>query len=199
MRWLLSGLNLRQRWLGRDGELLAGEVLDRLKAGRPLGDLALGEVGGRVDLRGFPVPLPRHTGREFRAGGLVAAETLGRVVVEGVRLQGLDLTGAFLDHLIIRDCAVEDCLVEKAHCFDLGFGRSCQVSDTSFRGANLRESGLGVWRDGKGCEYRRVDFTGADLRESGRHTAMFTITGNTGGFTYSGNTVTGPVSIHGNS
>jgi uncharacterized protein YjbI with pentapeptide repeats len=170
----LSEVNLRQRWLGRDGELLAGEVLDRLKAGRALGDLALGEVDGRVDLRGFPVALPRRTGREFQVGGLAIAETLGPVVIEGTRLRGLDLTGAFLDHLIIRDCTVEDCVLEKAHCFSMGFGRSCQVRDTSFRGANLREFGLGAWRDGKGCEYLRVDFTGADLRESGHHTAMFT-------------------------
>lgn len=58
---------LRRRWDTPEGVVLAGEVLGRLKAGQPLAGLGLGEVGGRVDLRGFPAPHPRPIALETAA------------------------------------------------------------------------------------------------------------------------------------
>jgi hypothetical protein len=52
------------RWASLEGVLVAGEVLARLKAERPVGDLGLGEVNGWVDLRGFPPRPPRPVSRD---------------------------------------------------------------------------------------------------------------------------------------
>jgi uncharacterized protein YjbI with pentapeptide repeats len=69
---------------------------------------------------------------------------------------------------------VTDTVLEKAHCRDLRMVR-CQVRDTSFRGANPRESVLAMWaEDRKGSEFTRVDFTRADFRECVPHTSWFT-------------------------
>jgi uncharacterized protein YjbI with pentapeptide repeats len=162
-------VSVPEHWQGAAGEDLAAAVLTRLGAGQPLGDLGLGEVDGRVDLRGMRVPLLRRAERREVAGFFVEKVT-GRVVLEGTRLAALDLSGAFLDGATMRDCVVEDCVFRGAHCRDLGIVRG-QVRDCSFRDANLRESVLGAWTDGTGSEFRRVDFTRADLRESVRITA----------------------------
>jgi uncharacterized protein YjbI with pentapeptide repeats len=174
---------LRSRWDSPEGVLLAGEVLDRLRAGQPLGGLGLGEMAGRVDLRGFPMPQPSPLAREaarrglaaIRAGTMDPAEGLGRlerVELVGVTLRGLDLSGALLDKVTIRDCVVEDCVLDEVHGHRLGIAWS-RVRDTSFRDADLRDGGLGSWRDGTGPEFDRVDFSGADLREWGQVTARF--------------------------
>ena len=173
----------RLRWDSPEGVLLAGEVLGRLRAGQSLGGLGLGEVDGRTDLRGFPSPSPRPVPREvaqtdlarIRAGTLAPGEGLGKhelVEVVGVTLRGLDLSGAVLDRMTIRDCVVEDCVLDRVHGQGLGIARS-RVRNTSFQRADLRDGGLGRWRAGTGPEFDRVDFSGADLRKWGQVTAWF--------------------------
>jgi uncharacterized protein YjbI with pentapeptide repeats len=127
-------------------------------------------VGGRVDLRGFHAPQPRSVSRAdvagSRAGSLPPGALAGKaelVELVGVPLRGLDLSGALLDRITIRDCVVEDCVLDEIRGHDLGIARS-RVRDTSFRGADLQGAVLGPWRGGVGNEYSRVDFTGADLR-----------------------------------
>lgn len=175
------GDEFRGRWASVEGVLLAGEVLARLKAGEPLGGLGLGEVAGRVDLRGFPAPLPRPVSREdaarFLSGRLEPAAfvaTAEQVVVEGVAWRGLDLTGARLDEVNFRRCEIEDCVLDQVSGHDLGLQRT-RVRGCSFRGAGLRGAILGSWWDGGCSEYDRVDFTGADLRGDPRRnvTAWF--------------------------
>jgi len=169
---------LRQRWDTPAGLVLAGEVLARLRAGLSLDGLGLGEVDGRVDLRGFPAPLPRPVSRadiaRWRAGQLPPGALVRKaelVELLGVTLRGLDLSGAVLDQVIIRDCVVEDCMLDGVRGHDFGIARS-RVLDTSFRGADLRGAGLGPWRAGVGNEYNNVSFAGADLRV-GMVTAWF--------------------------
>jgi uncharacterized protein YjbI with pentapeptide repeats len=171
---------LRQRWDTPEGLLLAGEVLAQLRAGRPLGGLGLGQVDGRADLRGFPAPVPHPVSPDevarWRTGDLppgTLAGRVGRVILDGVPLRGLDLSAAVLDHVTVRDCVVEDCLFEGARCHEAGFARS-RVRDASFRGADLREASLGGWFNGMGNDYDRVDFSGADLRGVYELTAAFT-------------------------
>jgi uncharacterized protein YjbI with pentapeptide repeats len=171
---------LRQRWDTPEGLLLAGEVLARLRAGHPLDGIGLGEVAGRVDLRGFPAPPPRPVppaevarwrGGELPPGALAARADL--VVVEGATLRGLDLSGAFLEHVTLRGCVVEGCLLDRARCHELGVAR-CQVRDTSFRAADLRAAVIGGWVNGRGNAYDRVDFTDANLAGVYELTAAFT-------------------------
>jgi uncharacterized protein YjbI with pentapeptide repeats len=164
------------RWTSPEGVLLAGEVLARLKGGAPLGGLGLGEVDGRVDLRGFPAPLPcpvsRQDAARFLTGRLDPAAFVAmaeQVLVEGVALRGLDLTGARLDEVNFRRCELEDCVLDKVSGRGLGLTRT-RVRECSFRGAGLQGAGLGSWSDGACSEYDRVDFTGADLRGDPRAT-----------------------------
>ena len=67
------------RWTGAEGTKLRDEVFGRLQAGKRLDGLGLGEVDGRVDLRGFR--MPEHKG------------------IEDVRLAGLDVGGALINTL----------------------------------------------------------------------------------------------------
>jgi transposase/uncharacterized protein YjbI with pentapeptide repeats len=172
--------DLRSRWDSAEGVLLAGEVLGRLRAGDSLGGLGLGEVDGRVDLRGLPAPQPSPAARrnlaEVRAGRMRPEEAgrgLERVELVGVGLRGLDLSGALLDKVTIRGCVVEDCVLDGVHGHGLGIARST-VRDTSFRDADLRDGGGLMGRAGGVVpEFDRVDFSGADLRKWGQMTAWF--------------------------
>ena len=163
-----------RRWSLPEGVLLAGEVLARLKAGAPLGGLGLGEVAGRVDLRGFPAPLPRPVSRQdaarFLRGRLdpaVFVASAEQVVLERVTLRGLDLSGARLDEVNFRRCEMEDCVLDGVSGRDLGLSQM-QVRDCSFRGANLRGAVLSTGTaDGECSEYDRVDFSSADLSSEG--------------------------------
>lgn len=167
----MADSKLRARWQTPEGQSRAEEVLARLVAGRPLDGLGLGDVGGRVDLRALPAPIPCRLAR-FEVDGWFV-ERLGNLVkLEGVTLQGLDLSDAFLNNLLIRDSVIEDCVLDRARCHELGVARS-QIRNTSFRAANLRESGLGSWHEGKGNIFEHVDFTKADLRDADPMTASF--------------------------
>ncbi len=160
-----------RRWATPEGVLLAGEVLARLKAGAPLGGLGLGEVDGRVDLRGFPAPRPRLVSPEDVERRLAGRRLLqaaysqltGHVALEDVALRGLDLTGTRLDEVSFRECKIEDCVLDKISGRDLVLLRTT-VRRCSFRGASMPGAMLSGWRDGGWSEYDRVDFTGADLR-----------------------------------
>jgi uncharacterized protein YjbI with pentapeptide repeats len=156
---------LRWRWDTPEGLVRAGEVLGRLRAGQPLEVLGLGEVSGRVDLRGFPAGLPRPVTRAD-----VPRWRAGDGLIQGVTLRGLDLSGAVLDQMTFRDCVIEDCVLDGAHAHDLAIARS-RVRDTSLRGAGLRGAVLGPWRAGAGNEYARVSFAGADLLRANSVTA----------------------------
>jgi uncharacterized protein YjbI with pentapeptide repeats len=158
-----------------EGVLLAEEVLARLKAGASLGGLGLGEVDGRVDLRGIPAPRPRlispeDTARRLAGRRLIQAafiEMTGHVFVDGAALRGLDLTGARLDEVIFRGCKLDDCVLDGASGRDLALIRT-SVRGCSFRGASLKGAALCAAEDGGYTEYDRVDFTGADLRGDSR-------------------------------
>lgn len=123
---------------------LAGEVVARLSAGRDLDDLGLGEVEGRIDLRGLQVD-PQV------------------VTFVGVRLAGLDLRGARIPSWRFDGCVVEDCRFDQATCGDWRLWRS-QVRRCRFVGADLSGSAVGTWDEGEGNLWSQVDFTGADLR-----------------------------------
>jgi uncharacterized protein YjbI with pentapeptide repeats len=158
-----------ERWGSADGVLLAGEVLARLRAGAALDGLGLGEVAGRVDLRGFPAPLPRPVSRAE-----VVREQAGRfdpralwrlserVVLDGVALRGLDLSGARLDEVGLRDCVVEDCALAGISGREMTLLR-VRVRGCSLQGADLRGTRLGSAGYGEVSDYEGVDFSGADL------------------------------------
>jgi uncharacterized protein YjbI with pentapeptide repeats len=153
---------LVERWRTEEGAALAEEVLARLIAGRPLTGLGLGEHEGRVDLRGLPAPQPRRLQRFETQGWFV--EQLGDLVkFRGVRLENLDLSGAALESFRFYDAVVTGCCFDGASCRDWRLWGS-DVSDSSFVGADLRESAVGTWHEGHRNSWRRADFSGADFR-----------------------------------
>ena len=162
---------MRDRWETAEGSHLAEEILARMVAGRPLDELALGEVDGRIDLRGLPAPPPRRLAR-FEAAGWFVEELGNLIKLQGVTLRRLDLSGAVLDSLRLNSCAIEDCVLDKARCHDWRMWES-RVKDTSFRGSSLRGSVLGAWSAGKGNLFSRVDFVGSDFRDCTSMTAIF--------------------------
>jgi uncharacterized protein YjbI with pentapeptide repeats len=89
-----------------------------------------------VDLRGYQAPPPRRL-REFQLRGLVFAELAGLVEVVGVTWRSLDLSGANLEHLRVKDARVEDCRLDQAGCLGLRIWRSA-IADSTFIKADLR-------------------------------------------------------------
>jgi uncharacterized protein YjbI with pentapeptide repeats len=147
---------LTARWRTPEGEELAAEVASRLLAGRPLDGLALDEHEGRLDLRGLTV-------------APAGAEPL---TVRSARFQRLDLSGARLEQLRLFGCGIDDCRFEAASCREWRLW-ACDVTASSFAGANLRSSMLGGWDGGRGNVFRGVSFTRADLRGLVCPTATF--------------------------
>ncbi|MFI7399867.1 pentapeptide repeat-containing protein [Streptomyces sp. NPDC049541] len=150
-------------WRGEAGGRLAAQVLDRLKAGRPLTDLPVPRDGeGRADLRGFVFPPPRAVGRlggRWGRGKLIE----GTTELKKVTLRGLDLSGASGPSLRLHGCELVDCVLDRADLPDLRLWDTT-VTDCSFAGAKLKDAAVGTWDRGRRNTWRRVSFTGADLR-----------------------------------
>jgi uncharacterized protein YjbI with pentapeptide repeats len=153
---------LRKRWETPEGRERAEEVTARLLSGRALTGLGLGEVDGRVDLRGLSVPIPRRL-RRFAAAGWFAEELGGLVQLRGARLERLDFSGSQLPSLRLQDSEIVGCLFEGANCRDWRLWGTA-VSSCSFRKADLREAAVGTWHEGRSNAWRGVDFSGADFR-----------------------------------
>jgi hypothetical protein len=153
---------LRQRWATPEGRGRAEEVVARLAGGRPVAGLGLGEVDGRVDLRGLPAPIAKRL-RRFEAAGWFAEELGDLVVLRSVRLEGLDLSGAQLQSLRFFGSRIADCRLDGANCQDWRMWDT-EVADCSFVDSSLRDAAVGTWHDGKRNAWRRVSFAGADFR-----------------------------------
>jgi uncharacterized protein YjbI with pentapeptide repeats len=154
---------LRQRWLTVDGQRLSSEVLGRLRKGKSLDRLGLGEHEGRIDLRGLPGP-EVVKGREFEFGSnLVATELHGIVRLEKVRLEGLDFSSGQLPYLQIADSELTDCKFEEIKFEGLRLW-GVRFEGGSFAGADLREAMLGSERSP--CNFVGTTFRRTDLRRA---------------------------------
>jgi uncharacterized protein YjbI with pentapeptide repeats len=153
---------LRKRWESPEGQERAEEAFARLLAGRPLSGMDLGTVGGRIDLRGLSVPIPRRL-RRFETAGWFVEELGGLVKFQNARLENLDLSGAQLQSLRFHDSQVAGCLFDGANCQDWRLWGT-EVTDCGFAKANLRQAAVGTWHNGRRNAWRRVDFSNADFR-----------------------------------
>src|SRR6266545_788074 len=155
---------LSQRWRTVDGAGLAAHVLSRLVTSEPLDDLPLDTHEGRVDLRGFVVPDPTIVaialvGDEGAGKGAEVGLAEGLIEIKSRTWEGIDLTGAKLDHQRFFSSTLRDVLLDKASCQDWR-GWEWTVEDCSFRDAKLRGAVLGA-PQGRGNSYRSVSFAGA--------------------------------------
>jgi uncharacterized protein YjbI with pentapeptide repeats len=137
------------------------EVLDRLRRGRSLDDLALAHHDGRIDLRGMQFPKPLR-GSQMSAGRLAVQELEGLVTLRGVQLSRIDFSEADLRSFRLIGCEIQDCRFDRAKCQDWRLW-DCTIQDSAFCDADLRDSAIGTWQDNRGNRWRRVDFTKARL------------------------------------
>ncbi len=162
---------LVERWRTPTGTSLAEDVFAHLLTGRPVDGLDVQEHEGRVDLRGLPAPPPRRLQR-FEAAGFFVEQLGDLLEFRRVALQGLDLRGAQLQSLRFFDSTISDCRFDNARCSDWRLWH-CDVADTSFAGADLREGALGTWHEGQRDTWRRIDFSKADLRGTSPSQGLF--------------------------
>lgn len=165
--------SLRERWETPHGQELAVRVLAALTGhGELPADLRGSQIDGRTDVRGYRIPSPR-TLRESHWRGLAITELAGVVKASGTRWRSLDFSGAVMEHLRMEDLQVENCRFDRAVCTDLRLWR-CDVTDSSFKRADLRNSALGPWSQQRGNVYFGVKFSQADLRNASSLAATYT-------------------------
>jgi uncharacterized protein YjbI with pentapeptide repeats len=161
---------LKSRWRSEAGARLTTAVLERLRSVRPLEDLPLDRHEGRLDLRGLTIPTPERSRRA--QVGRYFVEELDDLLEIAQPLEQLDFSGAVLDHLRFFEARIDDCLFEGTRCRDWRLWAT-DVTETSFRGADLRKSALGGWHEQRGNVYVGCDFSAADLRDAECRAAEF--------------------------
>ena len=158
----MTSKTLLERWKSPEGRLLAEEAVHYLTGQRRGLPEGIGTHEGRRDLRGLVVSAPEARGRV--SAGKVSAEVAGGLVeLRGVRWEALDLSHARLPSLRFFGSQILDCRFEEASCRDWRLW-ACEVSDSSFAGADLRDSAIGTWQDGRYNAWWGVSFDRADLR-----------------------------------
>jgi uncharacterized protein YjbI with pentapeptide repeats len=135
----------RSRWRSGNRKKLRAELTSRILGAKPLTDLDLETVDGRLDLRGFSLertPEPPH--------------------VRGATFTGVDFRHAWMRDLRLFGCRLDNCLFDGA---DLAGWRqwATDVLDCTFVGADLTRAAFGGWDEGRGNEFRGCDFSGAPL------------------------------------
>lgn len=167
---MTTSAELRARWLTDDGQVLAAEVLVRLHAGRSLDGLPLDRVGGRVDLRGLSARV--RSDATATVGEREVRRAVGFLDVHEVTISDLDLSFAVLpsarfDRARLTNCSFQTAVLSKWRLW------ASDVTSCSFAGADLRESVIGSWSNGRGNRWEQVSFTRADLRGTVQDSAIF--------------------------
>ena len=174
--------SLARRWVDA-GPAAVREILTRLRTGRSLDGLGLGQHHGRTDLRGLAMPIPRRvdrydtggtggTGGTGDAGGWFVEELGDLVEFRNVTVAGVDLSGAVLTSARLHGVTLVDSVLSGATCRDWRLWDTtverCDVSRSTWRGA-----AIGTWHEGRRNTFRHVDFRGADLRVGAAQAARF--------------------------
>lgn len=147
------------------------EAWDRLCSGESLNKLKLNVRDERVDLSGLELSAPAAV-RQSKLGEAQVTEFERRATIRGVKLKSIDFSSGKLAGLRLIDCEIENCCFDKCGLHDLRMWAT-NISDTSFRGADLRKGALGGVENGKRNVFLRVDFTDADLRQTMYTAAAF--------------------------
>ena len=152
-------------------ESLNLEIWDRLLQGKALDGLALGSKAGRIDLGGLVLPEPSVV-RRYETLVAAVSEIEPGAIFRGAKWQNLDFTGSKLNGVRFFGCELTNCRFDNCQLQDLRLW-STTISETSFRGANLRKAALGGVQDGRRNIFSGVDFTEADLRQTAYMAASF--------------------------
>lgn len=155
---------LLERWKSLEGRLLAEEAIQYLTGQRPGLPEGIGLHEGRQDLRGLVAAAPEARSR-VSLGNASGEAAVGLVELRGVRWEALELSHARLPSLRFFESQIMDCRFEQASCRDWRLWAT-EVSDSSFDGADLRDSAIGTWQDERSSSWRGVSFDRADLRRA---------------------------------
>ena len=149
---MVTAVDLKHRWSEPDRLRLVREVRTWLTGHGPQ-PAGLEEHNGRTDLRGIPLfATPVSVGDKDDPAA-------------GATWNSLDLSGAQLEHLRFFAGCISNCVFDNASLFGMRLWGT-EITDSSFRRADLRSSALGTgeWH-GHRDTWRRVDFSRANLRE----------------------------------
>jgi uncharacterized protein YjbI with pentapeptide repeats len=155
---------LTSRWLSPDGRSVAADIIFRLFSGEPIFTERVSTHEGRVDLRGFSIPLA-EVEQMVHTAGFDLGMANGTFEIRAARWTNLDFSGAKLSNLRFFDSILDNCIFDSAECRDWRLWNS-SVRDSSFVKANLRDSAVGTWHDEKFNSWDNVSFAHADLRGS---------------------------------
>lgn len=154
---VVTAVDLKHRWSEPDRLRLVREVRTWLTGHGPQ-PAGLEEHNGRTDLRGIPLfATPVSVGDKDDP-------------TAGATWNSLDLSGAQLEHLRFFAGRISNCVFDDASLFGMRLWGT-EITDNSFRRADLRSSALGTgeWQELRNT-WRRVDFSRANLGD-------FSITG----------------------
>lgn len=147
------------------------EIWDRLFQGKSLDNLSLEKTEGRINLRGLSMPAPAVV-RKYQVAGYSLNQIEPGAHFVGAKWKDLDFTGSELKSVRFFDSELRNCVFENCQMQDFRVWSS-KITETSFKGADLKKSALGGVRDGKRNIYACVDFSDADLRETAYKAASF--------------------------
>jgi uncharacterized protein YjbI with pentapeptide repeats len=163
-----------------EGRALGEEVVDRLVRGRDLDPVGLGEIDGRLDLRGFAFPQVAPARSDLAvvgsfevAGGWVVPEIRSTLKFKSGSWTSLDLTGAYLGDILLMGMQLSNCVFEGADLTSTGFFGS-SVEHSSFARANVRRAGSGGSYKRRFNVFDHCDFPRARLDASWIGPATFT-------------------------
>ncbi len=141
---------------------LTPELFEHLGSGHPPDDLGLAKADGLWDLRDYELPRPRPgpvreiSGQRLLLGGVVT--------LDGVRIADVDLRGADLTGLRVKDSSIVGSRFDGAN-LQMSVWKKVAVTDSSFARVDLREAVIG---DGvRRSRFERVDFRNARMTNAG--------------------------------
>ncbi|SPE28519.1 hypothetical protein SBA2_40071 [Acidobacteriia bacterium SbA2] len=145
------------------------EAWRRLQTGESLTDLSLPKKNGRIDLSGLVLPKPKALERwHTPLGNLEKFEP--NASFHRSNWRDIDFSESKLHSICFEESEISNCCFDRCELRNLRFWATT-IQDCSFRGADLRESGLGLATiegplSGMRNKFVNVDFAKADLRNT---------------------------------
>jgi len=145
------------------------EAWQRLLTGEPLTCLSLPTKDGRIDLAGLTLPEPRALERWNTPLGNVERYK-PTASFHKAKWHDIDFSQSRLHSICFEESQISNCCFDQCELRNLRLWAST-IQDCTFRGADLRQSGLGLASiDGTFAKRRNrfvnVDFARADLRNT---------------------------------
>ena len=145
------------------------EAWQRLSTGKSLADLSLPKRNGRTDLSGLMLPEPKALERWHTPLGNVERFE-PNASFRRAKWRDIDFSESKLHSICFEESEISNCCFDRCELRNLRLWATT-IQDCSFRGADLRESGLGLATiegplSGRRNKFVNVEFAKADLRNT---------------------------------